>query len=71
MKNESSHLVAGLLFGAAIGACATYLVFRNKSAIEKELEEVKEKVKHGIHGFAEKARERAEELGNRTKEKTE
>ena len=56
MKNESSNLVPGLLFGAAIGALTTYLIIKNKSSIKRGLETAGEKVKHGVHEFAEKAK---------------
>ena len=58
MKNESSNLVPGLLFGAAIGALTTYLIIKNKSSIKRGLETAGEKVKHGVHEFAEKAKEK-------------
>lgn len=69
MKNESSNLVPGLLFGAAIGALTTYLIIKNKSSIKRGLETAGEKVKHGVHEFAEKAKNKAEEFGNKAKEK--
>lgn len=69
MKNESTHLTSGLLFGALIGACATYLIIKHKDSIKRELEYAGEKVKHGVHEFAEKAKVKAEEFGNKAKEK--
>lgn len=69
MKNESSNLVPGLLFGAAIGALSTYLIIKNKGSIKRELENAGEKVRHSMHEFAEKARNRAEEFTAKAKEK--
>lgn len=69
MKNESSNLVPGLLFGAAIGALTTYLIIKNKSSIKRGLETAGEKVKHGVHEFAEKAKNKAEEFGTKAREK--
>ena len=69
MRNEGSHLMSGMLFGALIGACATYLIIKNKGTIKRELEEVSEKVKYGVHEFGHKAKEKAEEFGERAKEK--
>ncbi|WP_251622904.1 YtxH domain-containing protein [Odoribacter lunatus] len=71
MRNENSNLVPGLLFGALIGACATYLIIKNKSAIKRNLEAAGEKVKHGVHEFAEKAKNKVEEFGYKAKEKAE
>ncbi len=71
MKNESSNLVPGLLFGIAIGALSTYLIIRNKSAIKRGLENAGEKVRHGMHEFAEKAKNKAEEFTTKAKEKME
>lgn len=71
MKNESTHLMSGMLFGALIGACATYLIIKNKDSIKRELEAAGEKVKHGVHEFADKAKNKAEEFGNKAKEKAE
>ena len=65
MKNESSNLVPGLLFGAAIGALTTYLIIKNKSSIKRGLETAGEKVKHGVHEFAEKAKNKADEYQNK------
>ena len=69
MKNESSNLVPGLLFGAAIGALSTYLIIKNKSSIKRGLENAGEKVRHGMHEFAEKAKNKAEEFTTKAKEK--
>ncbi len=71
MKNGSSHLVAGMAFGALLGACATYLIIKNKATLKREFEEVADKVKHGVHDMAHKAKEKAEEFGEKAKEKTE
>lgn len=71
MRNESSHLASGMLFGALIGACATYLIIKHKDSIKRELEYAGEKVKHGVHEFAEKAKMKAEEYGSKAKEKAE
>lgn len=69
MRNEGSHLVSGMVFGALIGACATYLIIKNKGTIKREFEEVSERVKDGVHEFGHKAREKAEEFGAKAKEK--
>lgn len=61
--------MSGMLFGALIGACATYLIIKNKGTIKRELEEVSEKVKDGVHDSGHKAKEKAEEFGERAKEK--
>lgn len=69
MKNGSSHLVAGMAFGALLGACATYFIIKNKGTLKRDFEEVADKVKHGVHDFAYKAKEKADEFGHRAKEK--
>ena len=71
MKQENSHgqLVTGMLFGALVGACATYLIIRNKESIQKGWENMSGKVKDGMDHFAHKAREKADEFTHRAKEK--
>ena len=69
MRNEGSHLMSGMLFGALIGACATYLIIKNKGTIKRELEEVSEKVKDGVHEFGHKAKEKANAYGETAYEK--
>lgn len=69
MKNEGSHLVSGMVFGALLGACATYLIIKNQGTIKREFEHASEKVKEGVHEFGRKAKEKAEEFGERAKEK--
>lgn len=68
-ENSNGHLVTGLLFGALVGACATYLIVKNKDSIRKCWEEMNEKVKDGMHQFADKAKEKADELTQKAKEK--
>lgn len=68
MKDEkSSHLGLGLVFGALIGAAATYLIVKNQDAIQRELEKVKDGVKdfaartkNKIHGAQEQTEEAAD-----------
>lgn len=67
MKSENSHLVAGMIFGALIGACTTYLIIKNQDSIKKGFEHARDKVKD----FSHKARERAEEFAGRAQEKEE
>lgn len=69
MKNEGSHLVSGMFFGALLGACATYLIIKNQATIKREFAHASEKVKEGIHEFGHKAKEKAEEFGEKAKEK--
>ncbi|MDR1756156.1 MAG: hypothetical protein LBR65_04245 [Culturomica sp.] len=78
MKHENSHgqLFTGMLFGALVGACATYLIVKNKDSIQKYWEDMNEKMKDGMHRFADKAnelkykaKEKADELTQKAKEK--
>ena len=65
MKSENSHLIAGMIFGALIGACSTYFIIKNQDKIKREFEHARDKVKD----FSHRAKERAEEFTERAEEK--